>query len=362
MEFKRIIFKKILQKKNLCGTIKETYILLLRNDHQKISMRVRNNYLVAKKIKETENVNILHLKYAAEIAKTGSLNKAAENLYMGQPNLSRAIKELENSLGITIFERSAKGMVATQEGEEFLQYAKKILAQIDEVEAIYKAGTPIKQKFSISVPRASYISEAFAQFSKRIDSNISAELFYKETNAMRAIKNILESDYKLGIIRYAKNYDKYFKEALDEKSLTYELIAEFRSVLVMAKNHPLASCENVQFTDLQPYVEIAHADPFVPSLPLSEVRKEELSKDINKRIFVFERASQFELLCENNNTFMWVSPVPQKVLDRYELIQKTCSNNQRIYKDALIYRKDYHLTTLDNLFINELCKAKRQYL
>lgn len=63
-----------------------------------------------------------------EIAKTGSLNKAAENLYMGQPNLSRAIKELESSLGITIFDRSAKGMVATAEGEEFLQYARKILA------------------------------------------------------------------------------------------------------------------------------------------------------------------------------------------------------------------------------------------
>ena len=62
-------------------------------------------------------MNILHLKYAAEIAKTGSLNKAAENLYMGQPNLSRAIKELESSLGITIFRRSSKGMVATPEGE-----------------------------------------------------------------------------------------------------------------------------------------------------------------------------------------------------------------------------------------------------
>ena len=81
-------------------------------------------------------MNILHLKYAVEIAKTGSLNKAAENLYMGQPNLSRAIKELESSLGITIFDRSAKGMVATAEGEEFLQYARKILAQIDAVEAI----------------------------------------------------------------------------------------------------------------------------------------------------------------------------------------------------------------------------------
>ena len=133
-------------------------------------------------------MNILHLKYAVEIAKTGSLNKAAENLYMGQPNLSRAIKELEASLGITIFDRSAKGMVATAEGEEFLQYARKILAQIDAVEAIYKTGVPIKKKFSISVPRASYIAEAFTQFTKQIGKDGSAELFYKETNSSRAIK------------------------------------------------------------------------------------------------------------------------------------------------------------------------------
>lgn len=307
-------------------------------------------------------MNILHLKYAVEIAKTGSLNKAAENLYMGQPNLSRAIKELEASLGITIFDRSAKGMVATAEGEEFLQYARKILAQIDAVEAIYKTGVPIKKKFSISVPRASYIAEAFTQFTKQIGKDGSAELFYKETNSSRAIKNIIEADYKLGIIRYAESYDKYFREMLDEKGLIGEVITEFTYVLLMSKESPLAKIKDIRFTDLKPYFEIAHADPFVPSLPLSAVRKEELPKDIDKRIFVFERASQFSLLSENPDTFMWVSPVPGKLLDLYGLIQKSCRDNGRKYKDVLIYHKDYHLTDLDKLFITELCDAKRKYM
>ena len=75
--------------------------------------------------------NILHLKYALEIAKTHSISKAAENLYMGQPNLSRAIKELEDSIGAVIFERSAKGIIVTEDGEKFLQYARRILAQVD---------------------------------------------------------------------------------------------------------------------------------------------------------------------------------------------------------------------------------------
>ena len=79
-------------------------------------------------------MNILHLKYAVEIAKTKSISRAAENLYMGQPNLSRAIKELEDNLNITIFNRNSKGITITPEGEEFLQYARRIISQVEEVE------------------------------------------------------------------------------------------------------------------------------------------------------------------------------------------------------------------------------------
>lgn len=306
-------------------------------------------------------MNILHLKYAVETAKAGSLSKAAEALYMNQPNLSRAIKDLETSLGITIFDRSSKGIGVTPEGEEFLGYARKILQQIDEVEAIYKSGAAARQRFSISVPRSSYISEAFAQFSKELTAE-RAEIFYKETNAMRVIRNILSSDYKLGILRYAVNYDKYFKEMLDEKGLTGELVTEFRYVLVMNRQHPLAQKESIVMADLKPYIEIAHADPYVPSLPMSEVKKEELPEDSERRIFVFERASQFDLLAENHETYMWVSPIPDKLLKRYDLVQKPCVDNRKLYRDLLIYRRDYHLTELDRAFITELCKAKRQYL
>ena len=171
-------------------------------------------------------MNILHMKYAVEVARLGSLNKAAETLLIAQPNISRSIKELEADLGITIFNRSAKGMVLTPEGEEFISYAQSILRQIDEVEMLYKQGSPKKQKFSISVPRACYISDAFAKFSKSISED-PAEIFYKETNSQRTIQNVLNNDYKLGIIRYAENYDKFFKSMLEEKGLAYEMIAEF---------------------------------------------------------------------------------------------------------------------------------------
>lgn len=305
-------------------------------------------------------MNLMHIKYAVEVANEGSINKAAEKLYVGQPNLSRAIKELEASLGVKIFERSAKGMGLTSDGETFIRYAKTILRQVDEVESIFNGSGSVKKRFSISVPRASYISDAFARFSHSLTNEAEAEIIYKETNSLRAIKNILHEDYKLGIIRYAENYDKYFKAMLDEKDMQYEMITEFSYVLAMSRENPLASAEKITFDALKDYIEIAHADPYVPSLPLSQVRKEELPDNIGRRIFVFERASQFELLSENPETFMWVSPIPQKLLDRYGLVQIPCDENRKIYKDILIYKRDYKLTALDKAFIDELCKSKRE--
>ena len=304
-------------------------------------------------------MNILHMKYAVAVADAGSLRKASEEFLIAQPNLSRSIKELEADLGITIFDRTARGMCLTPEGEDFIGYAKKILKQIDDVELMYKGGAPVKQRFSISVPRASYISCAFANFSKSVSAD-PAEIFYKETNSSRAINNILESDYRLGIIRYAQNYDRYFKTMLEEKGLVSELVAEFQYVLLVHKDSPLAAKESISREDLRSYIEIAHADPFVPSLPFSEVKKEELSGDIDRRIYVFERASQFDLLSENPDTFMWVSPLPEKLLERYGLVMRACAGNSRTYRDVLIYRSNYHLTQLDNQFITELCLAKRQ--
>lgn len=305
-------------------------------------------------------MNLLHIKYAVEVAEAGSINKAAKNLYVGQPNLSRAIKDLENSLGVTIFDRSAKGMVLTSDGEVFIRYAKNILNQVDSIEELFSQGSLNKKRFSVSVPRASYIADALANFSKSLDRNTEVEVFYKETNSMRTIKNVLQDDYKLGIIRYAENYDKYYKGMMDEKELEYEMITDFRYVLLMNEKSPLAYKPEITYDDLKDYIEIAHGDPYVPTLPFVEVKKEELPDNSHRRIYVFERASQFELLAQNPETFMWVSPIPESLLNRYNLLQRICNDNTRIYKDVLIHKKEYSLSNLDGVFISELCNSKRE--
>lgn len=304
-------------------------------------------------------MNVLHMKYAVEVARLGSLNKAAEALMIAQPNLSRSIKELESDLGIAIFSRSAKGMILTPAGEEFIDYARDILRRIEKLEQSYRDGSHKKRRFSISVPRASYISAALAEFSKNIE-DMDVEIYYKETNSKKTINNILSNEYKLGIIRYAENYDKYYKSMLEEKGLAYELVSDFSCVLIMSRNNPLAHQEKITYEDLSSYIEVAHADPYVPSLSMSKVFREELPDYVRQRIFIFERASQFDILSENPKTFMWVSPVPQQTLDRYNLIQRVCQGNTKVYKDVLIYPNGYKLTRLDKDFITTLCDTRRK--
>ena len=302
-------------------------------------------------------MNILHVKYVISIAENGSINKAAEELHVAQPNLSRVVREMEADLGIQFFHRSSKGMMLTPDGELFVNQARKILEQINELESMYKENRTGRQRFSISVPRASYISDAFAAFSGTLGKE-EVEIFYQETNALQAVKNILEVGYNLGIIRYAAGYDKYFKQMMADKGLKGELVAEFRYVLVMREDSVLAKMDDIHFQDLQRFIQIAHADPYVPSLPLSAVKNEELPQT-PRRIFVFERGSQFDLLTGNPETFMWVSPLPERLLRQLHLVQRECAENQRMYRDMLIHRQDYQLTDLDKRFITELTLSKR---
>lgn len=303
-------------------------------------------------------MNFLHLKYAIMVAETGSISKAAEKLYVAQPNVSRAIKELESDLNITIFERNSKGMIVTPEGEQLIHYAKRILRQIDDMEKIFKYQKK-KNVFSISVPRASYISDAFVEFSKCLNNIDNAEVYYKETNAYRVINNVINEEYNLGILRYYINHDRYFKDIIEKKELKCELINQFKYVLIFNKNSALAENKEIHYSDLKDFIEIAHGDPYVPSLSTNELVKTELSEEVSRRIFVFERASQFELLANNEETFMWVSPVSKRLLDRYGLVQKECIDNTKEYKDLLIYRSNYKLSNLDQEFITKLCESKR---
>jgi DNA-binding transcriptional LysR family regulator len=299
-------------------------------------------------------MNILHLRYAVEVEKTGSITQAADNLYMGQPNLSKAIKELETTLNLIIFKRTSKGVVPTKKGKEFLGYAKNLLSQIDEMEALYKPQKANEQRFSISIPRASYITHAFTQFVKMLDHEREIEVNFKETNTGRTIDNIIEGESNLGIIRYQTIFEKYFLDLLQEKGLRYEAIWEFEHLAVMSNQHPLANCHEVDYSQLQAYIEIIHGDLTIPSLPFSKLKKLQQAEYLKKHIYVYERGSQFDLLSNVPLTYMWGSPIPAELLKRFGLVQRRCKAPDRKYKDVLIYPNGYRLNKLEKQFLVKL--------
>lgn len=305
-------------------------------------------------------MNVFHMKYAVEVAKHGSINKASEVLGMAQPNISRAIKELESDLGITIFDRSAKGMMLTPEGKEFIARANNILTQLDGLENMFRESLPNKQKFSVSVPRAAYIVEAFANFTHNVKAE-TADIVFDETATYNTIKKVIASDCKLGIIRYEVAADEYFKKMLESNDLAYQDIVEFDYVIIVSRQSELAKKSEIYDSDLRTYTQITHNSPYHATLSASDTNKVEQRVSSGKRIYVLDTAAQLEILTDNADTFMWISPAPDSLLDRYGLVQLECLDKKRRYKDVLIHRKSHKLTELDSLFLQQLALSSEFY-
>ncbi|MCI5751302.1 MAG: LysR family transcriptional regulator [Oscillospiraceae bacterium] len=302
-------------------------------------------------------MNLQHLKYMVEVERVGSITKAASNLFMGQPNLSKAIKEVENEVGITIFNRTAKGVFPTEKGAEFLEYARAILIQLEKIEGLYKPEATNCISFGISVPRASYIAHAFTDFVKKLDPSKNLDINFKETNSVEAIENVADSTHNMAIIRYDTAYEEYFLSMLSEKAMKHELILKFEYRLLMSKDSPLAQYDEVPYEYLSGMTEIIHGDLSVPYLSDSYTRRNEEERSA-RRIYVYERGSQFDLLKGVPTTFMWVSPMPKEILESSGLVQRRCKGMSKKHKDLLVYHSFYRLTEADNRFLDELYRVR----
>lgn len=298
-------------------------------------------------------MNTLYFKYALEVEHTHSITKAAYNLYMAQPNLSKAIKELEETLGIVIFERTSKGVIPTAKGKEFLEYAKKILIQIEKMESLQLSENKKCQNFNIAVPGSSYISSCISKFIAKLDTEQDIDVNIKEMNSADIINAVSDGQYNMGVIHYPVEYENYFLDFLKDKNLMYEMIWEFEHLLIMSQDSPIAEKLDITKEDLEHLIEVIHGDAYVPYI--NGMPKKNIS---SKRITLYERSGQLELLHNVPNTFMWASPVPEATLNRYGLIHRKCTHLATKCKDVIIFPEGYKFTELDKKFADELYSAK----
>lgn len=304
-------------------------------------------------------MNVLHIRYALEVARAGSLNRAAETLLVAQPNLSRSIKELEGELGFKLFERSSRGMDLTPEGGAFIRDAQGALERLDKLEQMYRPGTTAKKRFSIAVPRAGYIAEAFARLTANIGEE-PAEIAYLEANASRAAEAVLHGDCRLGIVRFAAGDERRFEEALARKGLAFERVASFSPALIVSRDSPLATQAEIAPDELRPYIEILCRNP--NGLFLSTAESEAYGGEGRRRILLGEGVDPFELLAQNPQTYLRACSPGRRTLERFGLTVRPCAEGSETYCDALIRREGYALTALDNRFVDDLREAARRSL
>lgn len=303
-------------------------------------------------------MNTQFFRYAVEIEKTGSITKAAQNLFMAQPNLSKAVKEMEEQLGYAVFERTQSGMLPTEKGRNFLACAQNILEQMQMMEAIGEEGKERTEQFRISIPRGSYITKGCTEFVAELDGTHGMEITIQETNSIQAINNTAYEQFNLGIIRYQSIYENYFLDFAASKQLCSEELWEFSYLAVMSKAHPLADAQTVTAEELADYIEILHADLMIPYMEAQGTGLHKISHGPKKHVYIYDRGCQFDLLTRIPSSYMWVSPLPESYLEKYGLVQRKCSIPQNRYKDVLVYREGYEFGSLDEKFMQKLYASR----
>lgn len=298
----------------------------------------------------------MHLKYLVEVEKTGSITKAASNLFMGQPNLSKAIKEVETEFGSPIFKRISKGVEPTEKGMAFLECAKTIIAQLEKMETILKPEDSELTTFKIAIPRASYIAHAFSNFINSLDRSEKLAMNFRETNAISALNGLADGEYSYAVIRFREEFEDFFLSLLRDKDLYYEEIWNFPYVALLAEKDELAKSETFSSADLNGYIEIVQGDSTVPYLSASYLKKNNEAE--HSRIFVYDRGSQFDLLDNVPRSYMWVSPFTDSQLHHFRLVQRCCSDDHSRGKDLLVMPKHYKTTDLDKAFLEEVKRVR----
>jgi DNA-binding transcriptional LysR family regulator len=163
-------------------------------------------------------VNTLFFKHLLEVERTGSISRAADNLFMAQPNLSKEIKEIEIDIGFALFNRTSKGVLPTPQGKKYLAYARNIVRQLERLDSLSQPEQLNAQIFSIAMPRFSYLSQALTSFISRLNLGVGLDIRARETNAVQTINYLEDGWCNLGIIRYNVKYEPAFYDLVAGKN------------------------------------------------------------------------------------------------------------------------------------------------
>lgn len=238
-------------------------------------------------------MTLQQLKYVTTIANIGSISEAAKRLFVSQPSLTKAIKELEKEMGITIFDRTNKGITVSKEGERFLGYARQVLEQAALLEEQYKSQRGGKKQFSVSTQHYSFAVNAFVELLKGADID-QYDVSLRETQTYEIIDDVAHMKSEIGLLYYNDFNRPVLEKLIHTNELTFTELFTAHPHIFIGKNHPLANKDVVSMDELEEYPYISFEQGDHNSFYFSE---EIFSTVVRpKHIRVRDRASLFSLL------------------------------------------------------------------
>lgn len=277
-------------------------------------------------------MNLTHLRYIVEVARTGSITKAAQNLYMGQPNLSRSIKELEKSVSAAIFMRTPKGVVPTKKGEEIIRYARSIVQQADEFDERFLEGSTEVKSLTVAVCGVGYCFSAFERFAAQYEYEQEFSMSYRLCDRESVFSLVESGEADIGAVRFR---EEETEDGFEEyKGFKLQLIGRGEEKILVSAGSPLLS-PNEKDEELSQLLE-----------KCTEVALFGESGG-SKKIIAYDLNSGCRLVSALKNGFMRISAPDSDIPKGFSIIK---SDTDRIYCDYMVYSEDNKLNSVEREF------------
>ncbi|WP_019804317.1 LysR family transcriptional regulator [Streptococcus mutans] len=238
-------------------------------------------------------MRIQQLHYIIKIVETGSMNEAAKQLFITQPSLSNAVRDLEREMGIEIFIRNPKGITLTKDGVEFLSYARQVVEQTALLEERYKSQGHTRELFSVSAQHYAFVVNAFVSLLKETDMT-RYELFLRETRTYEIIDDVKNFRSEIGVLFLNSYNHDVLTKMFDDNHLTYTSLFKAHPHIFVSKDNPLAKHKSVSLSDLEDFPYLSYDQGIHNSFYFSEEIMSQISH--KKSIVVSDRATLFNLM------------------------------------------------------------------
>jgi len=298
-------------------------------------------------------MTLTQLRYVIAAADTGSMNEAARTLFISQPSLSSAVKDLEEEIGVELFRRSNRGIFVTPEGEEFLGYARQVVEQYELMESKYISKKPSKKKFSVSTQHYTFAVDAFVELVKQFGMD-EYEFAIHETKTYSVIENVKNFKSEIGILYLNDFNSKILTKLFHEFNLEFHELLKCSIYVYMWKGHPLADREEIELSELLEYPCLSFEQGEYNSFYFAE---EVLSTYEYKRLIKADDRATFLNLMVGLNGYTLCSGIICEKLNGSEYCAVRLKSDE-VMTIGYLARKGAPISSLGKKYLEEISKYK----